>query len=95
MAVMGDPDNELTDLLAEIETVRQAARLPKLAGASGHSIFDAALGALANGPRKNVTTFVAHGMGMISHEAPRLTATGPVPYPNDDGNRPLREGMVL
>ena len=24
--------------------------------------------------------FLAHGMGLISHEAPRLTSSGPVPY---------------
>jgi Xaa-Pro aminopeptidase len=34
-------------------------------------------------------------MGLVSHEAPRLTSTGPVPYPNDDGPKPLEEGMVL
>ena len=34
-------------------------------------------------------------MGLVSHEAPRLTATGPVPYPNDHGPLPLEEGMVL
>ena len=25
--------------------------------------------------------FLAHGMGLVSHEAPRLTSSGPVPYP--------------
>ena len=95
MAVMGEPDNELIDLLAEIETIQQAARRPIRAGAPGQAIFDAALGVLAPSPNKKVTTFVAHGMGLISHEAPRLTATGPVPYPNEDGNQPLRAGMVL
>jgi Xaa-Pro aminopeptidase len=95
MAVMGEPDNELKDLLAEIEAVQQAARQPIRAGATGQSIFDAALSVLAGSPNRNETTFVAHGMGLISHEAPRLTATGPVPYPNEDGPQPLRAGMVL
>jgi Xaa-Pro aminopeptidase len=95
MAVMGEPDSELEDLLAEIEAIQQAARQPIRAGATGQSIFDAALGVHAGSPNRNVTTFVAHGMGLISHEAPRLTATGPVPYPNEDGPQPLQAGMVL
>ena len=41
--------------------------------------------------RRNYThfDFVAHGMGLVSHEAPRLTGTGPVPYPGNDADRPL------
>jgi Xaa-Pro dipeptidase len=31
----------------------------------------------------------------VSHEGPRLTSTGPVPYPGDDAERPLEEGMVI
>ena len=34
-------------------------------------------------------------MGIISHEAPRLTSKGPVPYPGDDAERPLESGMVV
>ena len=39
--------------------------------------------------------FLAHGMGLVSHEAPRLTATGPVPYDAYDASRPLETGMVV
>jgi Xaa-Pro aminopeptidase len=39
--------------------------------------------------------FTAHGMGLITHEAPRLTGEGPVPYPADDADRPLEAGMVV
>jgi Xaa-Pro aminopeptidase len=39
--------------------------------------------------------FLAHGMGLVSHEAPRLTATGPVPYDAYDADRPLEAGMVV
>jgi Xaa-Pro aminopeptidase len=95
MAVLGEPTAEQQDLLAEIEAVQQAARAPIAAGALGQSIFDAAETVLAGSPHRDVTTFVAHGMGLISHEAPRLTSTGPVPYPNADGPLPLRTGMVL
>lgn len=34
-------------------------------------------------------------MGLVSHEAPRLTNAGPVPYPDDDAHRPLEVGMVV
>ena len=34
--------------------------------------------------QRNHTHFLAHGMGLVSHEAPRLTATGPVPYDDYD-----------
>jgi Xaa-Pro aminopeptidase len=95
MAVLGEPDAELVDLLAEIDAIQLAARVPIMAGATGQEIFDHANQVLARSPHRDVTTFVAHGMGLISHEAPRLTSTGPVPYPNYDGPRPLLEGMVL
>ena len=39
-----------------------------------------------------------HQSGLItgkSHEAPRLTGTGFVPYPGYDEDRPLRAGMVI
>jgi Xaa-Pro aminopeptidase len=40
-------------------------------------------------------SFVAHGMGLISHEAPRLTASGPWPYSAFDRDRPLPARMVV
>jgi Xaa-Pro aminopeptidase len=39
--------------------------------------------------------FLAHGMGLVSHEAPHLTAKGVVPYPATDEDRPLESGMVI
>jgi Xaa-Pro dipeptidase len=39
--------------------------------------------------------FVAHGIGLIAHEAPRLTATGPIPYADKHAQRPLVAGMVI
>ena len=50
---------------------------------------------LRRSPNGNLLDFVAHGMGLISHEAPRLTDRAPVPYPGDDGEQPLKAGMVL
>lgn len=95
MAVLGEPDAELEDLLAEIDQVQLAARVPIRSGVLGQEIYVAAEDALRHTTISAETTFLAHGMGLISHEAPRLTDTGPVPYPNADGGRPLEEGMVL
>jgi Xaa-Pro aminopeptidase len=39
--------------------------------------------------------FLAHGMGLVSHEAPHLTGKGVVPYPATDEDRPLESGMVI
>jgi Xaa-Pro aminopeptidase len=83
------------DLLAEIEVVQQAARAPVRAGSRGGDIFAAATKALGACPHAQDMIFVAHGMGLITHEAPRLTATGPVPYPADHAEAPLEAGMVL
>lgn len=95
MGIAGEPDSELEDLLAVIESIQKAVirliqpgRLggelcvegEKLRQASSHSRY---------------LEFVAHGVGLIPHEAPRLTSTGPVPYPADAADEPLEEGMVL
>ena len=34
-------------------------------------------------------------MGLVSHEAPRLTAKGPIPYDDPDARRPLEPGMIV
>lgn len=95
MAVAGEPTPEMVDLLAQVEAVQQAARTAVRAGARGGGAYDAAGDALADCPDRDGIVFVAHGMGLIAHEAPRLTATGPVPYPADHAELPLEAGMVL
>ncbi|WP_091964682.1 M24 family metallopeptidase [Bradyrhizobium shewense] len=95
MAVHGAPDEELVDLLAEVDLIQQAARAPIRAGLTGSDIYAAAAEALARSPHGKQMHFVAHGMGIVSHEAPRLTASGPIPYPADDASVPLEAGMVI
>jgi Xaa-Pro aminopeptidase len=95
MAILGEPDAELDELLAEVDAIQQAARRPIRAGARGGDIFAAAEPLVSQSPNGTSLEFVAHGMGLISHEAPRLTSSGPVPYPADDAERPLEVGMVL
>lgn len=95
MAIQGEPDAELEDLLAEIETVQRAAMKPMRAGAMGREIYAAAEPLVAKSKHHNHLDFLAHGMGLVSHEAPRLTNHGPVPYPADDAERPLEAGTVV
>jgi Xaa-Pro aminopeptidase len=95
MGIVGEPDAELEDLLAFIEEVQQAARKPIKAGARGGDIFAVADPLVEKSPHKSYVEFLAHGMGLVSHEAPRLTSTGPVPYSAYDADRPLEAGMVV
>jgi Xaa-Pro aminopeptidase len=95
MGVVGEPDSELVDLLAEVEAIEQASMKPIRAGALGKEIYAAADGVLHKSKLHNHIHFLAHGMGLVSHEAPRLTSSGPVPYDAYDADRPLETGMVV
>jgi Xaa-Pro aminopeptidase len=95
MAVLGKPDSELEDLLAEIEAVQRAAFAAIKPGAMGGEIYGAAERALQGISQCDNTEFLAHGMGLVSHEAPRLTAKGPVRYDAPDAARPLEPGLVV
>ncbi|KRR07872.1 M24 family metallopeptidase [Bradyrhizobium valentinum] len=95
MAVLGEPDSELKNLLAEIEAIQRAAFAAVRPGAMGGEIYAAAEKLLAQSSQRDCTEFLAHGMGLVSHEAPRLTAKGPIPYDDPDARRPLEPGMVV
>jgi Xaa-Pro aminopeptidase len=95
MAIQGEPDAELEDLLGEIESIQRAAMKPMRAGAMGKEIYAAGEPLRAKSKHHNHLDFLAHGMGMVSHEAPRLTEHGPVPYPAEYAERPLEAGMVV
>jgi len=95
MAIHGEPDAELVDLLAEIETIQRAAMKPIRAGIMGGDIYAAADPLVRKSKQHNHMHFLGHGMGLVSHEAPRLTASGPVPYDAYDATRPLENGMVV
>jgi Xaa-Pro aminopeptidase len=93
MGVLGEPDAELEDLLAEVEAAQQAAFAGVRAGAAGGEVVAAGEAARAAGPNAGCTDFVAHGMGLVSHEVPFLM-TGAM-YEGVDADRPLEAGMVL
>ena len=95
MGVAGEPDAELVDLLAEVEAIEQAAMKPIRSGVLGSEIYAAADAVLHTSKLHNHIHFLAHGMGLVSHEAPRLTNSGPVPYDAYDATRPLETGMVV
>ena len=95
MAILGEPDAELEDMLGEIETIQRAAFKPIRAGAMGGEIYAAGEALVAKSKQHNNMEFLAHGMGLVSHEAPHLTNSGPVPYTDEDAHRPLEAGMVI
>ena len=95
MAVIGPPTTQMKELLEEIDSVQMSARKAVRAGAPGIEIYDLAASQLVHCPHSDQLNFEAHGQGLVSHEAPHLTATGSVPYPDTHANRPLEAGMVL
>jgi Xaa-Pro aminopeptidase len=95
MAIQGEPDAELIDLLGEIESMQRAAMKPVRAGVLGKEIYAAAEPVVLRSRHHNHIDFLAHGMGMVSHEGPRLAPRGPVPYPNEYADEPLEAGMVI
>lgn len=95
MAIQGEPDAELEDMLGDIEAIQRASMKPIRAGAMGSEVYEQAEALLAKSKYHSNMHFLGHGMGLVSHEAPRLTATGPVPYDDYDAKRPLEAGMVI
>jgi Xaa-Pro aminopeptidase len=95
MAVLGEPDGELQDLLGKVDSIQQVAFRMIEPGRRGGEVFAVANEALHALPEHDHMHFMAHGMGMISHEAPRLPTGGQMSYPAADAERPLEPGMVL
>src|SRR5712691_4673632 len=107
----GATKRELTEALRREETIRgltfdyclitagtslnRASMKPIKKGAVAGVIYGAADPLVHKSKHHNNMHFLAHGMGLVSHEAPRLTAKGPVPYDAYDADRPLETGMVV
>ena len=95
MGVLGEPDAELQDILAEIEAVQQAAFARITPGGTATDMVADANAALSAGPNAAQNDFFAHGMGLITHEAPFLMTNHPVAYEGSDADTPFAPGMVL
>jgi Xaa-Pro aminopeptidase len=95
MGVLGEPDAELQDLLGEVEAIQQAAFSKVRAGAPGGDMIAHAEGVLRTSKVAAFTDFFAHGMGLITHEAPFLMTNHPVSYEGVDAAQPLEAGMVI
>jgi Xaa-Pro aminopeptidase len=95
MAVHGEPTPRMIELMEQVESIQQLVRTVVKAGVRGADIYDVAVPALQRCPDSDNMRFLAHGMGLITHEVPRLTAVGPVPYPADHAEKPLQAGNVL
>jgi len=93
MAIVGDPDGELEDLLGEIEMIQRAAMKPIKAGAPASVIYGVGDPLVEKSKNAKHMHFLAHGMGLVSHEAPRLTDR--MGYDAYDADRPLEAGMVI
>jgi Xaa-Pro aminopeptidase len=85
----------LVDLLGEIETIQRAAFNAAKPGALGKEIYAAADPLVQKSKHHNHLDFLAHGMGLVSHEAPRLAQNSPMKYPGDHADTPLEPGMVV
>jgi Xaa-Pro aminopeptidase len=95
MGILGEPDSELLHLLGVIEEIQQRARRPIRRGAAGAEIFAAANELVDASPHRAYLEFMAHGMGLVSHEAPRLISYDSWSYEGYDATRPLEADMVI
>jgi Xaa-Pro aminopeptidase len=77
-----------------VNEIQLACRRAIRAGTLGSDLFVAARPLLERSPHRRDLRFVVHGMGLISHEAPRLTSSEPVPY-TPPTMLPLEPAMVL
>ena len=73
MAILGEPDAELEDMLAEIEAIQRAAIEADQGRRHGRRNLCRGRSLLAQIEAAQPQHFLAHGMGLVSHEAPRLT----------------------
>jgi Xaa-Pro dipeptidase len=95
MGILGEPDSELEDLLAEVMSVQDEAFKYVKPGVEGGVMIERAEAVLKAGRSAAFNDFFAHGMGLISHEVPFLMTNHPVAYEGVDATRKLEAGMVL
>ena len=72
MAIHGEPDAELQDMLGDIEEVQRAAFKPIKAGAMGSEIYKSAETRQAKSKYHNNIHFLGHGMRLGSRSCPTV-----------------------
>jgi Xaa-Pro aminopeptidase len=95
MAVMGQPTPLMRDLLQEIRFVQDQTRIAMVPGRPARIVYEAGCQAKEQCKFGKSFGFVVHGMGLISHEAPRLQYNQEFGYQAAHGEYPLEAGMVL
>jgi Xaa-Pro aminopeptidase len=95
MAVMGQATPLMRELFTEIRFVQDQTRLSIAPGRTGREVCEAGRRATEQCRFGKNFGFVAHGMGLISHEAPRLQHNDEIGYDGVYAERPLEAGMVL
>lgn len=96
MAILGEPDAELEDMLSEVDEIQHVAFAPIKAGAEGRVVYEAAQEWISRSRYREHLYFLAHGMGLVSHEAPRIVPSGPLAAGGDHyGKHPLEPGMII
>ncbi len=92
---LGEPTGLQEELLEEVDAVQLAVRHAIAPGVLARELYAVAADVLATSPNRERISFAAHGVGLVNHEAPRISSAGPVVYPAAHGHRPLQEGMVI
>lgn len=95
MGAVGRLPPEAHNALAEVEAVQVAARSAAAPGAAGRAIHEAAEMTIKRCAYRGQMRFIAHGMGLLAHEAPHLVDSVQVPYRGQHADEELQVGMVL
>jgi Xaa-Pro aminopeptidase len=95
MGIVGEPDAELQDILAYIDSVQGVVRQMTRAGMMGEDLIIAGDAVVKASAHASTTDFTVHGLGLVAHESPRLAHGRPLPYPASDASLPIEAGMVL
>ncbi|HEX4035670.1 MAG TPA: Xaa-Pro peptidase family protein [Solirubrobacteraceae bacterium] len=94
MATIGPPTPDLEGRLQEVTRVQETVRQAVMPGVPGRAVVDAALAALSTCSHRRFMRTLVHGLGLVSHEAPRLMKSG-IPYLPTHADDLLEAGMVL
>jgi Xaa-Pro aminopeptidase len=95
MAVLGSPSAEAVELLEEVRAIQDAVRDAIAPGRLGRELGEAADERRRTCPHAEVIDVVVHGMGLVTHEPPRLDPSAPPPRAATHRDRPLEPAMVL